>query len=186
MDTLDKELLGLMKESGCYSMLLGIESGSPRILKHMRKRIKKEEIREKVQLISEAGIQTFGSFIVGYPVETRQDIEATIDFACELPITRAVFNNFLPLPGTEIYQYLLDTGQVQVSEVSRLSDGFSSSGELIYAPPSMTTKELHWLQRKAILRFYLRPKTMWQFIAQLRSLQQLWYIIKRTLGFFLR
>lgn len=47
LDTLDKELLRIMERSGCYSFDLGIESGSNRILRLMRKNITREKNEEK-------------------------------------------------------------------------------------------------------------------------------------------
>ncbi len=61
LDTLDEELLRDMKRAGAYRIAVGIESGSQRILDHMKKQQKKEMVREKVALIRKVGLRPHGS-----------------------------------------------------------------------------------------------------------------------------
>ncbi len=77
---IDRETVELMKESGCQGVFLGIESGSERILKNMNKAATIEKYREGIALLKEYGIITFASFIVGFPGETHETAQETIDF----------------------------------------------------------------------------------------------------------
>ena len=175
LDTLDLEILQLMKKSGCYSFAVGIESGSPRILRHMKKKISLELIEEKIDLCSQVGIKTTGFFIVGYPTETREDILKTIEFAKKLKLDRAEFANFLPLPGTEAYNYLVAKKQFE----NENWENFLPNRYVVYSPPGISFKELRKLQQKAIFEFYLRPRIIFGIMKEIRSLRHFWYMSKR-------
>jgi len=79
----DEEAIELMAKSGCKGVFLGIESGSPAILKNMNKAATIEKYAEGIRLLREYGILTFGSFIVGFPGETAETVDETISFIQE-------------------------------------------------------------------------------------------------------
>jgi len=87
----DQETLQLMKASGCLGVFLGIESGNNQILKHMNKAAKVEKYLEGIAILKEYGIVTMGSFIVGFPGETEETVQDTIQFikASDLDFFRA-------------------------------------------------------------------------------------------------
>jgi radical SAM PhpK family P-methyltransferase len=76
----DEEAIDLMAESGCKGVFLGIESGSPEILKNMNKAATIEKYVDGMKLLHQYGILTFGSFIVGFPGETDKTVKETADF----------------------------------------------------------------------------------------------------------
>jgi radical SAM PhpK family P-methyltransferase len=76
----DEEAIDLMAKSGCKGVFLGIESGSPAILKNMNKAASIERYAEGIRMLRERQIATFGSFIVGFPGETKETVEETIRF----------------------------------------------------------------------------------------------------------
>ena len=76
----DREMVELMKESGCKGVFLGIESGNNQILKNMNKAVTVEQYRKGIDLLKEYGILTFGCFIVGFPGETHETVQDTFDF----------------------------------------------------------------------------------------------------------
>jgi radical SAM PhpK family P-methyltransferase len=79
----DEEAIQLMAESGCKGVFLGIESGSPTILKNMNKAATIEKYTQGIEWLRQYGIMTFGSFIVGFPGETAATVQETIDFIKE-------------------------------------------------------------------------------------------------------
>ncbi|UCH92359.1 MAG: PhpK family radical SAM P-methyltransferase [Candidatus Aminicenantes bacterium] len=83
---LNREIVELMKESGCEGVFLGIESGSPKILKNMNKAASVDKYFEGVALLKEFGIIPFGSFIVGFPGETDETLQETVRFIEESEI----------------------------------------------------------------------------------------------------
>ena len=74
------EVVRLMKASGCAFINMGLESGSPEILRNMDKRLDPGRAMAAVRLLAEQGIATLGGVIVGYPGETRDTFEQTMDF----------------------------------------------------------------------------------------------------------
>ncbi len=177
LDTLDKDLLLAMKDVGLYSISVGIESGSERILKDMKKNLAKEIIKEKINLIKECGLDVTGFFIIGYPTETKDDIMETIDFARSLALKRASFSLFKPFPGTEITRNLIEKGELK--GISEEDWAHFVLADAVYAPPGFTREEMKKLRRKALLRFYLRPKIMIKFIKEIRNLTHLKLVIKK-------
>ncbi|UCE07590.1 MAG: B12-binding domain-containing radical SAM protein, partial [bacterium] len=104
LDTIDEEVLPLMEKAGFYSMAVGIESGSDKILQLMKKRTSVKVIKEKIDLIKKhTNIKLTGFFLMGYPEETETDILETISFATSLNIDKASFMFVMPLPGTELW-----------------------------------------------------------------------------------
>lgn len=178
LDTLDEKLLIAMKEAGLYSISVGVESGSERILRDMKKSLTKEKIREKINLLKKCGLEVSGFFIIGYPTETKKDIMETINFACSLDLKRAGFSLFKPFPGTEATQRLIDKG-----ELKKMSDedwGRFVLADAVYAPPGFTREEMKKLRRKALMRFYFRPKIVFKFLGEIRNFTHLKLVIKRV------
>lgn len=76
----DREMIELMKESGCEGVFLGIESGNSQVLSNMNKKADIEDYRKGMALLKEYGIITFASFIVGFPGETPETVSDTVNF----------------------------------------------------------------------------------------------------------
>ncbi|UCH93173.1 MAG: PhpK family radical SAM P-methyltransferase [Candidatus Aminicenantes bacterium] len=87
----DREMVELMKESGCKGVFLGIESGNNQILENMNKAVTVEQYRKGIELLKKYDILTFGCFIVGFPGETDETVQDTFDFIedTELDFCRA-------------------------------------------------------------------------------------------------
>ncbi|MGB4362371.1 MAG: methyl-coenzyme M reductase glutamine C-methyltransferase [Methanothermobacter tenebrarum] len=80
----------------------GIESGSPRILKKMKKGISIDDIFEAVEMARRHGVKVAGSFIVGYPGEEEEDFQATLEIADELMLDDYFISIAEPIPGTAL------------------------------------------------------------------------------------
>lgn len=76
----DDETMELMKQSGCEGVFLGIESGSDVILKNMDKAASSAQYRRGISFLKKYDIATFGCFITGFPGETRQTVNETVNF----------------------------------------------------------------------------------------------------------
>lgn len=174
MDTLDDELLSLMKETGLYLISLGIESGSDDVLRAMKKGITTKKIREYIGIIRKAKIDIAGFFIIGFPGETESSIRNTIDFACSLPLVRANFFTYLPFPGSESYRQLEAGGELEGVDWKRFY--FTNAA---YTPKGISRKRLKYLHRLAFARFYLRPRIMIYQVLSIRSLRHLFFLMRR-------
>jgi len=76
----DKEMVEMMRDSGCENVLLGLESGSEQILKNMNKSASIEKYLEGIALLKEYGIMSMGNFIIGFPGETDETVQETVEF----------------------------------------------------------------------------------------------------------
>jgi len=105
-DKVDKEVLDLMKKSGCYLIDFGIESANNQILKNIRKGETIEEIDLAINLASETGMITQGNFIFGLPGETKETMQETINYAVNSKLDRAGFFALRLLPGSDLSRTL--------------------------------------------------------------------------------
>ena len=100
----------LMYESGCRGVLLGIESGDNRVLANMDKRATVEDYRFGIEQLSSRGIFTHASFVVGFPGESDETVQNTIDLLNECrPDTFAV-NHWYYLHSTPIHRRAAEFG----------------------------------------------------------------------------
>ena len=174
LDLIDAEVAGLLRKAGCYTATIAIESASQRTLNHMKKNLDLAKVPKQIRILRDAGFHLNALFILGYPTETREDIEETIRFAMSLDVQGAQFSNFLPIPGTEAYEFVKQRGEIEDLDFSKLH-----TADIPYSPPGMTRRELKWLQRKAFLRFHLRPRVLWAVICKVKSFSHLQYLGRR-------
>ncbi len=134
LNRIPDSLLDLMRDAGCREIALGIESGSERLLGYIDKRIAPDMIRRAVQRVTHRGIHIKGYFILGFPTETQEDIQATEHLIHDLweiadhePGTfRCSVFEFRPYPGTPEWSRLMATGNYTEAQL------------LNYAPVDLT------------------------------------------------
>ncbi|HVO11057.1 MAG TPA: radical SAM protein [Vicinamibacteria bacterium] len=175
LDSLDRDLAFLMKRSGCFQVNVGIESGSPRILKQIRKALSLDTVRKQVSLLREADIEVVGFFMLGFPGETRQEIEATAALAMSLPLTAASFSVYCPLPGTEDYDRLFPDGMADRDTLQSF-DFWNWRNDLSEVPGP----ELVKLQKRAYWRFHARPRVLKHILKNLNSAAKLKAVTRRS------
>ena len=100
----DDEMFALLKKANCYEIGLGIESGSPKILREIGKGTTIESIRNACDLAKKNEIKVRGYFILGMPNENEEDLVLTEKFAEELEIEEYGFTILCPYPGTTMYE----------------------------------------------------------------------------------
>jgi len=104
VDTVSLEVLSRMKEAGCSAVSFGIETGSPEILKIVKKGITLDQVIEAVRLCNEVGLLPHASFILGLPGETPDTLRQTLEFGARLKDMGVSYGFHLlaPFPGTEV------------------------------------------------------------------------------------
>lgn len=156
---LDIDLLALMKKAGCVRICLGIESGNNDILKTLKKNFTVEDVKNAVKMAHKAGLIVDGMFMIGLPGETEQTIDETVNFAVKLNIRYAIFNIFVPYPGCELYDNLKAENKIHYKNWSDFTSYPTYSGGIpVYTPDGISKEKMMELQRKAMKRFYLRPR----------------------------
>lgn len=103
-DRMNEEVISTMKESGCFRVWIGAESGSQRIIEAMDRRVKVEQVREMIKLSKKYGIETGTFIMLGYPGETEQDIEKTIGHLKISNPDHFTITVAYPIKGTEFFQ----------------------------------------------------------------------------------
>jgi radical SAM superfamily enzyme YgiQ (UPF0313 family) len=156
-DRLDRELVGLLKAAGTYKLNFGIESGSERIQKMIRKGLNLDRIRESIALADEAGIFTHGFFMMGFPGETEDELEATIRFACQSRLHSAGFALLSPFPGTRVRELAESMGKPCTFDPED-----TSYAAMACNLTEVSDRKLAYYHRRGHWRFYFRPRQIWR------------------------
>ncbi|MFZ5448752.1 MAG: B12-binding domain-containing radical SAM protein [Thermodesulfobacteriota bacterium] len=107
----NEEVFRAMKDAGCVNIRIGLESGSDKILKFLKKgQATVEKNYRAVTLAKKAGLHVFGSFIIGSPDETIDDVIDTINFIKDSGLTSCAVFVAVPYPGTELYDICRQKG----------------------------------------------------------------------------
>ena len=165
VNTVNRELLKKMKESGCYMTNYGVEFGSQRILDLAGKGITNPQVRTAFKLTKEIGIRTYAYFMMGWPGETKEEIKQTITLAKELNPDFAQFSIVVPFPGSPLYDECMNNGYIDVIHW----DEFDYAYNPVIRTDGLNTKEVRRLYKKAYREFYLRPTYILHKILNLRS-----------------
>ncbi len=144
----DPELWALMKKAGWRQIIIAPESGSEHTLALMKKDLKLGLVPLKVKEMKEAGLKVQAFFIVGYPGETKEDIEETFRLIRKCKFNFVFLANFHPIPGTPVYQELVAKGEI----IDGLLPNNFSDGIRAYTPKN--------LQNFHFGRFFLRTHFM--------------------------
>ena len=177
IDRVDRELLRVMKKSGCYSLTFGIESGNQDVLNKINKNINLKQVEEVIKMTKEEGIETRGFFIIGLPSESEKTIRQTIDFAKRLPLDFAGFSILVLMPGAELFNRWIKANKINVSNIDW--DKFDSYNAKI-SICNVSEKRLKQLCSIANREFYLRLRILFGF---LKYIKQTKWILKRLLHY---
>ncbi len=107
VNTVDRDLLGLMKRAGCITIAYGVESGSERTLAAIHKNITVSQSEEAVRISAELGFIVSAYFIVSLPGETIKDIDLTAELIYKFkkyPNVHTYYCFSIIYPGTELEQ----------------------------------------------------------------------------------
>lgn len=109
---IDEELVIEMKRSGCECIQLGVESGSPRILRQLGKKITPARIESACALIREVGINLSVYLISNVPGETDDDIRQTIELVRRIRPDDGYVSPLAYYPGTKLFKDAVTAGSV--------------------------------------------------------------------------
>ena len=163
VDTIDADVLQMMKASGCHSITYGIESADEQMLKTIRKRISLEQARTAIALTKKYGITCRTSFMFGNPGETRETMEKSVRFARETLPDFVYINILRPYPGTEVYDWARKEGHLM------REDWYMNPTEAVMKLPNISREELMMAQKKAMKSFYLSPRYIFSRSLRIRS-----------------
>ena len=155
------DVLKRMKETGCRMLIVGYESGNEQILKNIKKGITLKQAEEFTKNSKKLGLKIFGCFMIGLPGDTKETIEQTFQFAKKLKPDMVFFQQTVPFPGTEFYDWCKKNEYLITEDFRKWLD---SNGKLNYLVnyPNLTSEEIKQIRDKLMIRFYTSPKLAWQ------------------------
>lgn len=103
VDLLDEQLAEAMQHSGCNCVLIGVETGYVEGLKKIKKSITLDQVMQATSLLKKHKIPVNAFFMIGFPWETMDEINATINFMKQMDPDDASYSIVTPQPGTELY-----------------------------------------------------------------------------------
>jgi magnesium-protoporphyrin IX monomethyl ester (oxidative) cyclase len=179
--TLDKEVLRMMRKAGCYRITFGIESGSKRSQEYVRKIVDMGKIKDLIDYCHKIGIWVCSTFIIGFPYETKEDIEETKRFILNSKINFPFVYIAQPYPGTDMYndfkkENLLDSVHAT-----------SNIGNSRYNTLNFTNKELNRIRSNIYKRFYLKKTLFYlinpmklysEILSKIRTYEDIKYLFK--------
>lgn len=161
LEHVDHELLSLLKNSGCWQVNFGIESGDPDVVKKHRKFFGLNEVGKKLQMVKDAGMRVKGLFMIGLPGENEAAIRRTIDYALSLPLEEINVTKFTPFPGAPVYKTIHEHGEFDENWPLMNCMNF------VFIPHGMTKEQLENLYNEFIRRFYHRARIHWGYASML-------------------
>ncbi len=161
VDTVNEEILEIMKKAGCQTIGFGIESGSQRILDKLKKGTTLEQIKKALDLVYRMKFFTTSSFMFGNPGETKEDVKKTFELAKNSKLLTVGFCPLTAFPGTEIYDEAIKDGTLKnpkwyLKRNPEVEDEFLPAGYydgVLTFSDFDTEKEM----KKAYYKFYFRP-----------------------------
>lgn len=147
---IDDEFMAKLKESGCYLLSFGAESGCPRILTKIKKQISPEDIINSAKMALKHGIIPQYSFMIGLPGETKSDMMATLELIDDLvklsPDVQILGPQaFRPYPGSELYEECIQAGWKAPETLEEWAHLVEN--ELSY----LTVKNFPWVKDKSFV-----------------------------------
>lgn len=174
------ELLELMANAGCHTIIIGIDSVNYESLSQYNRNLTKEKAEELIAHANKLNINVCADFILGLEHESEQDICKTIDYALKLPLDFVSFNIAAPTPGSSIRENAIKEGKLTNSV-----EGFDSLGnKQILGNNYVTSKRLLELKRKALIRFYLKPSYLLRRIKKTTSIEHFLIQLNEMISIF--
>lgn len=162
---LDKDLLKKMKKAGCYRVTFGIESGNLEMRRWVGKPYSLGQAKELTGFANKIGLWTVATNIIGFPYETLEQINDTIQFAIDSDTDFALFFRLGPRPGTPVYEIFKKEGWLPKNEKELFSESVAVDTKYLKG------KKLYGIQNKAYSRFFKRR--LISFLNPLRTIRKI-------------
>jgi radical SAM superfamily enzyme YgiQ (UPF0313 family) len=167
-DRFDEELIRLMKAAGTHYLAIAIETVSAKFQKLVRKNLKMDPARKSVEWARKHGIEVSGFFMIGFPGETVEEVQATLDFAVNAPFDAIFISIVAPFKGTKLRT---DIVSGRFGEVS--GEGMAALDQLfpVIHNAALSRETLLKMQRDAYWRFYTRPRAVMNLARKMTNLR---------------
>ena len=170
--TVDYDTLKALKQAGLRNCAVGFESGDDILLRNMRKGQNNSIQKRFVNNAHDLGLLVHGCFMVGFPGETKQTMEKTLDLAFKVRPDSAQFYPVMPYPGTGAYDYYKQNGFL-ATENFREWLTLDGGHRCVLNLPDLSPADIESFCEQAFRRFHLSPGyllyKLWQSIRQPRE-----------------
>lgn len=160
VDSLRDGMLPKMKKAGCIRIYFGVETGTTDGLIQVNKKATLGQAVEALSACKRHGVRSEAGFIMGLPRQTRKDMLATVEFAKRLNADSTQFSILLPLPGTAVFDSMVEMG----INIPDADGGFNLPNVSLC---DLSCQELREMQKLAYRAVYLRPEYV---LGQLRKI----------------
>lgn len=184
-DVVRPELLEVMRDAGCRQVLIGVESGSQRMLDVANKGTTVEAMEQAAEAVHNAGLELYAMMVGGLPTETDEDIKATERLLRMIKPEYTEFLSYTPYPGTPLYEEAIaegfvppatleEWGRVGTFDLSAIDrKGVSGLPSSKYLDMERRTK------RRAVMRSYMNSALKEPLTAPARGMR---YLFKTNKG----
>lgn len=156
---INDEIVSLLKRMNVWSINIGFESGSEKVLNYLKgDSVTIEDNTNAINLLSRAGIIIGGSFIIGSPIETKENVLETYNFIKKYKIDNFAVFTLTPYPGTKTWDYALEHGLVsEHMDFSNLCiDNPPDYDKKITISPNLSKKEIYEFHKRFLRLHKLR------------------------------
>jgi anaerobic magnesium-protoporphyrin IX monomethyl ester cyclase len=180
VDKISKGLLTKLRSTNCQLIHFGVESGSQHILNLMRKGTTVEQNVQAIKWAKEAGISVAISLVIGYPTETPEMLQQTIDFIYKTKPDYVYMCEAVPYPGTELYEYTKQLGLELATDWSQYHEQTQVfKNELLSLAKLEQTKKAFY-DSYFSPTFYLKKKVKGDFYSQIMARMALNHIVSNS------
>jgi len=171
-EVFDAEVADLLYRSGCRALAFAPESGSPEILKSVKKQVDLDHMLTAMRAVVHRGLKLSCFIVIGFPDDTPATLRQTLTLIrrmAVLGVYDVAVSKFVPYPGSELFRRLQREGQIQLDDAFFVSPmDFYTAKAPSYAA-AISTRRLYWTMLWMFVNFYvisfaLRP---WRVVAAL-------------------
>lgn len=168
----------LMKKAGFRFVLFGLESANQVTLDKINKNLKVEEIEPGLKMCKEAGLEPHITAMIGYPWETKEMAQKTVDLAKSLfkkgYVDTLQATVVIPYPGTPLYKYCLENDLLRFKDYSR----FDQREQVMKS--SLTDKDVKELVQ-GLYRSFMTPSFVIKKIISIRNLEDIKFLYRAAI-----
>ncbi len=167
-DCWSEDIAKILKKAGCHQVLVGIETGSEKIAKVIRKPIRKEKYKRLVDIAHKYNIEVRAGFIIGNMEETFETMDETLQFAIDLEVDFFQLNINTPYPGTQLFIDADREGRIKHKNFKLYGQSLP-----IVELDDLSADDILNFSKKAFRKFYMRPVQIFKQLKRIRKLEHI-------------
>ena len=168
-----REFMPMLKKSGLRVVKMGIESGNDRSLLFMRKGTTRKQCEKAIRILQENDVMVHANMMIGFPWESRRDVEETLSWIKKLDPNQAQFSLVIPYPNTELW-HMAEKREWFIQDPADWS--LYDAEFPMMQMDGLSGEEIVDLYRHAWSSFYLNPRYIWRHLKTVRHLEGIMHL----------